>query len=342
MRLIESEDLCPGMIVGMPMYAPNGTILLKEGSTLRENAIEKLIELQAPHIYIIDEYSQDIEASCNVSPAVKSKARLNIKNLYTAIQNNAGEYSNEMKACLASVDDIVDDITTENIDLFDLFDIKLRDQYIYSHPINVTAISVILGRQLQLNSLELYHLAVGAFLHDVGQMFIPKEILHKKSTYSNEDVEAMRKHAEAGYRFAKDEFYLPMRSYLAILQHHERYDGNGYPHQKKGKDISSYGRIVAIADVYDAISSHKPYRSALSPAQAFKTIIESAGSSFDPEYIKIFAQRVSPYPIGFTLKLPDKRTGIVYKNYLGKPFNPTMKIIEEDGQKLTVPYMMDL
>ena len=152
----------------------------------------------------------------------------------------------------------------------------------------------------------------------------------------------MRKHPEDGYSFAKNKFYLPLKSYIAILQHHERYDGTGYPHQKSGENISLYGRIVAIADVFDAISSDKPYRKALSPTQAYKTILESTGKAFDPNIVKLFLKRVSPYPVGYTLNLPDEKVGIVIRNYEDKPFNPTIKIIKEKDSYLKEPYLIEL
>lgn len=342
MRLVEFSKLVPGMVVGQPLYGPSGEILCREGTCLKESYLRKLAEYSIPHLYISDELSEGIEIQCTVSAEVKNEAYRSVKRLYTAIRSKKGSYHEEMQACLNSVDKITEDVIAEKINLFDLFDIKMMNEYIYQHPVNVAIISLILGKSLELSSLELYRLAVGAILLDVGNNFIPQEILHKEGTYTDEDIKIMQTHTEQGYHFAKDEFYLPMKSYLAILQHHERYDGTGYPNKKVGKDISSYGRIVAIADVYDALSSHKPYREALTPANAFKTVIQGAGSQFDPDYIRIFANRVSPYPVGFTLQFPDHRSGIVIKNYEGRPFNPSVRIIEENAKILDHPYVIEL
>lgn len=342
MRLIEIADVKPGMIVDSPLYGPNGEILCKKGTELKEKYISKISDYSIPHIYITDEASEDITISNTISQEVKNEAYRNLKKLYTAIQSGQKSIQKEMQACLDSIDKITEDVIAERIELFDLFDIKMMNEYFYQHAVNVAIISLIIGKSLSLNELELYRLAVGAYFHDVGLMFIPKEVFDKTTTYTDNDIQVMRTHPEKGYRFAKDEFYLPMKSYLAILQHHERFDGTGYPHKKSGKDISSYGRIVAIADVYDALSSRRPYREIMSPALAYKSILQGAGTQFDPEYVKFFTTRVSPYPVGYTLKLPDKRTGVVIKNFNKTPFNPMVRIIKENDLLIANPYVITL
>lgn len=342
MRLVEFEQLRPGMINGQHLYGPNGELLCKQGTELKELYLNKIKGYGIPHLYIIDALSEDVEVHCTISQEVKNEAYRNIKKLYTAILQKTNSYHSVMQECLNSVDKITEDIIAEKIDLFDIFDIKMMDEYVYQHPVNVAIISIIIGKSLSLSSLELYRLGLGAFLFDVGQMFVPQDILNKKTTYTDSDIKAMQKHTENGYRFAKDEFNLPMKSYLAILQHHERYDGTGYPNGKKGKEISEYGRIVAIADVYDALSSRKPYREAMSPVMAFKAILEGANKEFDPDIVKIFASKICPYPLGFTINLPDKRTGIIQQNYTDRPFNPLVKIIMENDVILTDPYTIRL
>lgn len=342
MRLVEMEDVKPGMIVDSTLIGPNGEILCKRGTELKESYIKKISQYSIPHLYIVDEYSNDLAIDNTISQEVKNEAYRNLKKLYTNIQKGVKQNQKEMQACLDSIDKIVEDVITEKIELFDVFDIKMMNEYFYQHAVNVAIIAVIIGKSLSLNALELYKLGVGAYFSDVGLMFLPQEVFEKTDTYTDSDIAIMQTHPEKGYRFAKDEFYLPMKSYLAILQHHERFDGTGYPNKKHGRDISAYGRIVAIADVYDALSSRKPYRDIMSPAQAYKAILQGAGTHFDPEYVKFFTNRVSPYPVGYTLKLPDNRIGIVVKNFSQKPFNPMVRIIQEGDSVLKTPYVITL
>ena len=341
MRLVAFQDLVPGMEIADDFYGITGGILAKKGSVISEKYIESLSQFEIPYLYILDSFSEDLKVNCSITSSMRNDATQNLKALYEAIQSGSDRFHKPLQACLESVDRLTDDIIAEKIDLYDVFDIKMIENYRYQQPVNVTVISLIIGKSLSLSSLEMYRLACGAFFHDIGNALIPESILSKDGKLTDAELQIVRTHAEEGYRFAKDEFNLPMRSYLAILQHHERYDGKGYPMGKQGEDISIYGRIVAIADVFDALSSHRRTRQALSPTEAFKIIIEGSGNLFDPKLVKAFLERVSPYPIGYTLKLPDGRVGVVAKNYRGKPFNPTVRIIQEKG-KAVKPYLDDV
>lgn len=348
MRLISISEAKESMIVGQSIYGLNGEILIKKGTQLSLNNIERLKELYWKYIYIDDEYSKDVEIKCTISTEVRNKATQFIKALYLTIQNAAKEESliykyskalhSQMQSCLTSIDTILDDIITEDISLVDLFDVKLLENYKYAHSVNVCIISLILGKALGLNAYDLYKLGVGAFFHDMGQMFIPANILNKKGIYSESDHKIMRQHTELGYRYSKDQFNLPTTSYLAILQHHERYDGTGYPHQKKGEEISLFGRIVAVADVFDALTATKTYREAMTPVNAFKYLINSSNKAFDPKIVKLFISKVSPYPIGFTLDMDNDTQAIVIENYEDKPFNPKIRVIKEKGVVLEESY----
>lgn len=343
MRLVEFADLKQGMLIADDFYGINGGILAKKSTELSEKYINNLSQFQIPYLYILDECSKDVQINCTITSEMRNEATQNLKQLYLAIrEKKMNQYTKYMKACLESINKLTEDIISEKIELYDVFDIKTIENYSYQQPVNVTIISLIIGKHLELSAVELYQLAVGAFFHDIGNMFLPESLLKKESALNETEYDTIRTHSEKGYRFTKDEFNLPTRSYLAILQHHERYDGQGYPMKKAGEDISIYGRIVAIADVYDALSSHRPQRKALSSAKAFKMIIEGMGKAFDPNLVKAFAERVSPYPIGFTIKLPDKRVGIVVENYKGKPFNPKVRIIEEDGKIVNNSYIITL
>ena len=339
MRLVAFQDLVAGMEIADDFYSINGSILAKKGAIISEKYIENLSQYEIPYLYIMDSFSMDIKVNCTITSKSRNEATQNLKVLYEAVKDgNVDLYHSALQACLESVDRLTEDIISEKIELYDVFDIKMIENYKYQQPVNVTVISLIIGKSLNLSSLEMYRLACGAFFHDIGNALIPEALLTKDGKLTEAELDLVRTHAQEGYRFAKDEFNLPMRSYLAILQHHERYDGKGYPMGKKKDEISIYGRIVAIADVFDALSSQRRTRQALSPTQAYKIIMGGAGKEFDPTVVKTFVERVSPYPVGYTLKLADGRVGVVTKNYRGKPFTPTLRIIQEKGRAIQ-PYL---
>lgn len=350
MRLIPLVDAKEGMMVAQTIYGVQGEVLVASGMCLKEKIIEKLNSLLWKYIYIQDDYSKDVEVKCTISGQVRNRAIQHIKALYLTIQSihikdgtvpegYAKVLHNQMQSCLGSIDQILDDIITENITLVDLFDVKMIENYKYAHSVNVCIIALVLGKALNMNSYDLYKLGVGAFFHDMGQMFLPTEILNKEDTFTEHDIKKMQEHAVLGHRYAKDQFNLPTTSYLAILQHHERYDGTGYPHKKAGENISLFGRVVAIADVFDALTATKRYREALTPVGAFKHLITNSGKAFDPKLIKLFISKVSPYPIGFTITLEDKNTeAIIIENYENEPFHPKIRVFKEKGILLEQPY----
>lgn len=348
LRLIPITEAEEGMIIGQTIYGANGEIFVSKGTKINTKYIERLINAYWQYIYIDDEYSENVEIKCTISTETRNMAIQFIKALYLTIQKanknelEMNKYSkvlhNQMQSCLGSIDTILDDIISENITLVDVFDVKHIENYKYAHSVNVCIISLVLGKAIGLNAYDLYKLGVGAFFHDMGQMFIPLEVLNKEEMYTDADYRIMNQHTELGYRYAKDQFNLPTTSYLAILQHHERYDGTGYPQKKAGEDISLFGRIVAVADVFDALTSPKKYREAMMPVDAFKYLITNSGKAFDPKIVKLFVSKVSPYPIGFSLNMENDTEAIVVENYEDKPFNPKVLIFKEEGEILAQPY----
>lgn len=348
MRLLALKDLEEGMCVTHPLYGINNEILVKEKAPLTKKVISKLESLGWNYLYVDDDYSQDISSSILVAPQTKSKAIFRLKKLTEYIGITADEdhkinlMSKELQgmydSCMESVQELIDDLMTDNITLVDVYDVKMIANYQYAHSINVLIISIVIGKALGFNQLELKELGMAAYFHDLGIAFLPESIKNNNGKYTDEDFLAMRQHSEHGYRFVKEHFHMPLKSYVAILQHHERYDGTGYPLGKEGEEITLYARILAVADVYDALTTDKPYREAMAPLTAFKYIIKNNKKVFDPKIVQLFYKKVSAYPLGFTLHLPDGRYGIVSKNIEGQPLFPEVKIIKYKDVDIVVPY----
>jgi len=342
MRLVSFEDLKPGMIIADDFYGLNGGILAKKDTELSEKYICNLSRYEIPYLYVHDLVSEDVPVRCTITSATRNEATQNLKKFCEAIKDGReNTYEKHLEACKKSVRGLLDDIVSEKIEVYDVFDIKMIENYQYQQPVNVLIISLIMGKYVGLSYGELFDLAMAAYFHDIGNVFIPEEILSKVDKLSDSEYEIIKTHTKHGYNFAKDVLGLPMKTYLAIAQHHERYDGKGYPYGLKAKEINVYARIIAVADVFDALSSRRRQRSAHSPIQSYKMTVEGVGSHFDPEYVRAFANRVSPYPIGYTLKMKN-RMGVVTMNFKEKPFNPLVKVIEEDGKPVQNPFVITL
>jgi len=154
-------------------------------------------------------------------------------------------------------------------------------------------------------------------------------------------MEIMMLHSFKGYEYLKNRFNIPSSSKKGVLEHHEKHDGSGYPAGKRGKDISLFGKIIAISDVYDALTSDRPYRKAVTPSDAIEYVMGGSDSQFDREVVKSFIQKIAPYPIGTTVLLSDGSVGIVLENHSDCCLRPKVKIIAHMNIKIE-PYVIDL
>lgn len=187
--------------------------------------------------------------------------------------------------------------------------------YLYSHPVNVTFLSYEIGKWLNLSQTELYNLACAAFLHDIGKAKIRDSLLNKAEELSSNEMEIMRTHSIIGYQLLEKLNELDQEILLGILHHHERIDGSGYPMGLKGNQISINGRIIAIADIFDAATSTKAYHEKSSPFKAVEEIEASGFASLDPFICQTFVNNSIKFYYKSLVKLSNEKIGeIIYIN----------------------------
>jgi HD-GYP domain-containing protein (c-di-GMP phosphodiesterase class II) len=198
----------------------------------------------------------------------------------------------------------------------------------------VAVLSIGLGAAIGFDKIDLCNLGFGALLHDIGKVFISKEILNKKGPLSDEEFIEMKKHSFWGYEYLVREFVGNISAQAGILDHHEKFSGGGYPNNTKGEKISLYGRIITIADVYDALTSDRPYRKGLNPAEAVEYIMGGTGALFDPDLVKLFITKIAPYPVGTTVKLSNGLVGIVTDNFENFCMRPNVRVIRNGDYEI--------
>jgi HD-GYP domain-containing protein (c-di-GMP phosphodiesterase class II) len=214
--------------------------------------------------------------------------------------------------------------------MVNIIDIRTFDNYTFSHSLNVAVLSVVIGTALKLDRRQLRDIAMGALIHDIGKVFIDKKILNKPGKLTSGELNEIRKHCQEGYDYIKSNCLIPEDAMKAILTHHEQFDGNGYPSSLKRDEIHYFGRIISVADVYDALTSDRPYRSALLPSDAVEYIMSGYGSMFDPKVVTAFIRKVAPFPIGTCVRLSNGITGIVVENYESYGLRPKIRVIEAE------------
>ncbi|WP_111497039.1 MULTISPECIES: HD-GYP domain-containing protein [Marinobacter] len=189
--------------------------------------------------------------------------------------------------------------------------IREKDNYLLEHSVNLSVLMSIFGKAMQLSPQVMTETVVGALLHDIGKILIPDNILHKPGRLNPGEFEIMKQHAVHSHTLLASIEGIGELTLLTAAQHHERVDGGGYPAGLKGEEISIYGRMVAIADVYDAITANRVYHEGLTPTQGLKKLMEWSGSHLDPELVRQFIRCIGIYPVGSTVLLESGRLGVV-------------------------------
>lgn len=335
MRVVPVESVREGTILAKTIFDDYGRVLLREGVSLTKNFLNRIKELKILSIYIRDEYS-DSEIEDIIKPEFRQKAIKTVKETFFNIKrNNLNGNDKKRDDYLHAMGDItwyiMDELLSKKNVLINMVDIKSMDNYTYQHCVNVAIISCIIGMELQLNKKELYDLCMGALMHDIGKVLIPKEILLKQEPLSEEEFNKIKQHTVLGYDYLKGSLEISPASRIIALYHHERIDGNGYPENRGGAGISTLAKIVAVADVYDALTSDRPYRKSLCPNDALEYIMAGCSIQFDYNIVKAFSRVVVPYPEGSIVRLNNGDIAVVKETFLNYPLRPVLKIIKSNS-----------
>lgn len=218
----------------------------------------------------------------------------------------------EIEKAGALVDQIAASVIRNQHALVALSRLKNADDYTYMHSVAVCAMMIALARQLQLSDDEVRVCGKAGLLHDIGKMAVPIEILNKPGPLTDSEFEQVRRHPQAGYELMLRVPGLPAIAMDVCLHHHEKFDGTGYPNGLRGTGISLYARMGAICDVYDAITSNRPYKAGWCPAESLRRMAEwTKQGQFDPTLFAAFVKCVGIYPVGTLLKLKSGRLAVV-------------------------------
>lgn len=333
MRFVQPINLKPGMVLAKNLYGYHSELLLATGSMLTDSLIEKMVLSACDGAYIVDNTPDDPNVKGIISTKLKENTVKAVRSFFVGIEKNDSlitKYSfSSMKHLL---DDIIDEISTDKNAMVNMVDLKVFDDYTYYHCVSVAGLSIMVGVSAGMNRSGLYKLGMGALLHDLGKIFIPKEILNKNGPLNFDEYEQMKKHSQLGSDYLKRQNALPLESIIAVLTHHERYDAKGYPLGLPHNKQTIEGKIISICDNYDAMTSDRPYRTAFSPSEAIEHVMGNAGVMFDPKILSLFIKKIVPYPAGTVVDLSNGKKGIVEENYPNSFMRPRIKIIPSEGE----------
>lgn len=233
----------------------------------------------------------------------------------------------EMEQCSPMVDNIMDSMFRMPSALLPLAQMKTADEYTFQHSVSVAALAVAFGRVLNLPRNEIKELSLGGLLHDVGKAKVPGRILNKPGKLDDAEFAVMKSHAAGTAELLKNTKGVGEIAFNAAAQHHERYDGTGYPLGLKGDEISVHGQMLAIVDVYDAITSIRVYHKGMPPPEALKKMFQWCGTHFNTSLMQAFIKGIGIYPAGSLVRMESDKLGIVREVVPDKLLQPVVQVI---------------
>ena len=320
-RLVRTRQLQPGMKIDQAVVDKSGRNLVQRGSILDNYVIDSLLKMGVMMVYIQsgEETAGDIEKS--ISP----QARKQIERLHTddrskvelsdSVKTRVAEgiqfiYSNTESKELADAtnniaSNLMNAINSTDAIAVDISALKTSDEYTFKHSVDVATMSMILAKQQGLSQKQIYEIGVAGLLHDIGKTKISLDILNKPARLTDEEFAVMKQHPVFGYRMIKDRDEFSNEICMAVLQHHEKMNSKGYPVGFPSDKITQYARILTIADIYDALVTERPYKSAFSQREAVEMIMSMTGE-LDLTAMKSFLESMILYPVDVELSNGEK------------------------------------
>jgi len=243
---------------------------------------------------------------------------------------------------LPLVEEIASSVWRNPTALISVARLKTHDDYSYLHSVAVSALMLALAKQMGLDEYHTHLAGVGGLMHDLGKAFMPLDVLNKPGKLTDAEFERMKNHVVQSKIILLS---TPGISPIAVdvaAQHHERFDGSGYPNALSGEAISLHGRMAAIVDVYDAITSDRVYHKGMPPTEALRRLLEWSSNHFEPRLVQAFIRSVGIYPTGSLVRLESRRLAVVLTQHPDKPTQPGVKVIFHTAGHYLQPEDLDL
>lgn len=312
------------------------TDTITSGKTIHD--IEKETEQvlsEATQVKLIEKTTLDAEIKIAQQVCNRSKAAV-INMFNDARMGKAIEVAHAQEL----VEEISESVLRQPHALISLARLKNADEYTYMHSVAVCALMIALAQQLHLEDELVRECGMAGLLHDLGKMAIPAKILNKPGKLTEEEFNTVKSHPQIGADILMDNPLISPMVLDVVLHHHEKVDGSGYPHKLRGENISLFAKMGAVCDVYDAITSNRPYKKGWSPAESIRKMAEWSKGHFDETVFQAFVKTVGIYPTGSLVRLESGRLGVVTEQHSSSLLTPKVKVFF--SAKLKAPILQEV
>ncbi|HHZ19335.1 MAG TPA: HD-GYP domain-containing protein [Firmicutes bacterium] len=339
-RTVKTSALIPGMVIGRDILQSSGAYLLQEGTVLTLAVIRKLEKWGIEEVQIVEPNEEQKEVwEAKLRPEMELSHASTVNLMEQVLTNNE---SLEIEKIRDAVGEIMNQVGLGRDILLNLSHLKSYDNYLFAHSVNVCSLAMIIGEGMGMTPAELEKLGLAAILHDIGMLKVPVEIWKQQRGLTSEELKEIQRHPLYGHDFLTQSGGFSPDVIAGAVQHHERYDGSGYPHGLYGQEIHKYARIIAVADVYDACISPRPHREPMTPREALDNLMIFK-EKYDPDVLYTFLSVMAVYPIGSLVQLNTGEIGKVVGIHKNQPFRPELRVYtDRQGKILEKPRRINL
>lgn len=308
--------------------------LLTKGTQLTERLIARMRSFDVNGAYISDGVNDDIIPPAPViPPEIHAEAAFRAKEFYTGIESLTSErVFQNIRQLDQAVSQLRHSLEKNTTALVDVTNLQAYDDCTYRHSLSVAVLAMAVGMELHLEKHTLQRLGLSAILHDIGKMAIPISVLNKPGKLTSEEFARVKTHAERGKEYLEKAGFNDEEILGGVCFHHERLDGEGYPLGLTDQKIPRFAKIISVVDIYDALTSHRPYRTPMQPSEAVEYLMGNCGSALELSFVQAFLRRVELYPVGCCVLLSDGRKAIVVNN--ANPLRPVVRLMDPPHQEL--------
>jgi len=342
MRVVSVSNLKGGEILGRQIYDDLDRVLLNAGVTLTPYFIEKIKELDISSVYIEDEISKNVIIEEGISEKTRQMCKRAVKEMIEGYCREGKTYD---RSVMNSVNSILEDVLSNKDVLINVAEICGSDNNIYSHSVNVSVLSTIIGTHMGYNMSKLKDIATGALMHDIGKIKImnDKKVIAQFNTEEELNKYIQMMHPKAGYDLLGEQRVWNAYVKVAALMHHERSDGSGYPLKLQGDEINQIAKIVSICDVFDNMISGRNGCKRKTVSEAIEYLVGMSNIYFDKEMVSKFTMNIAAFPTGSCILLSSNEKGLVVRQNNSMPTRPVVKVVyDKAGNLLSEPYEIDL